>query len=93
MTTINSEAFTSTVSSLRSDLNDIFCRMDELGLAMNLKNNKFNHETFSYDEVPDMDSVDDDSFDTLTSVIMEELLKLDDRITAAEILYGITDEC
>ena len=93
MTTINSEAFTSTVSSLRGDLNNIFGRMDELGLALNLKNNRFNHETFSYDEVPDMDSVDDDTFDALTSVIMDELLKLDDRMTAAEILYGITKDC
>ena len=93
MATINSESFTSTVSSLRGDLNNIFGRMDELGIAMNLKNNKFNPETFSYEEVPDMDFVDDDTFDKITSDIMEQLLQLGDRITAAEILYGITEEC
>lgn len=84
--------FTDEITSVREELSGVNELMNEIGVECDLPPDSFDTTAFKYTEPINLDKIDDERFDQLTTEIMNRLARINKLVDDLEARYGTNND-
>jgi hypothetical protein len=85
-------SFTDEISSVRKELSGVNELMNEIGVECDLPPNSFDTSSFKYTEPINLDKIDDERFDQLTTEILNRLARISKLVDELESRHETRDD-